>query len=234
MLQKPVEERENDPFHNNDGLNESDNKYVFDASFKKIQINQYPNSRYFSISRHNQYLILPDKSLFGSYLMTRFVCVLLATLQNYWAVDVYLYLNYIYEQLIRIIVPKSGKNTNNCMYGRKNNTNSQVQNQHIYLLCIILNAEGHKFIYITESKRNNTNINIFNCNIELCDNGTVNIVNIIHIIAPSPITTSWLGTWWWLNFHPHSYAWTIHHKISTSFFSKSNSKETCMSCLFWS
>ena len=33
MLQKPVEEIENDPFYNNDVLNESDNKYVFDASF---------------------------------------------------------------------------------------------------------------------------------------------------------------------------------------------------------
>ena len=79
------------------------------------------------------------------------------------------------------------------MHGQNNKTNIQLQYQYIFLLCIFLNAEVHKLIYIMESKINHININLFIHNLELHNNVTITIGTILCIISLSTITNLIVG-----------------------------------------
>ena len=65
---------------------------------------------------HNQYSIPMGGILIDSLLVKKMVYILLAALPSNEVIYINLNVNYIYAQLLRIIVPKSGENTNNYMH----------------------------------------------------------------------------------------------------------------------
>ena len=78
--------------------------------------NQDPNTWPCCFSMHNKYSIPLGRILLDSLLVKKMFYILLAALPSNEVIYINLNVNYIYAQLLRIIVPKSGENTNNYMH----------------------------------------------------------------------------------------------------------------------